>query len=595
MSEYTLIETVTTEQEIDSNFISFANTWKFLDSSNLSPVAKDKVHRLNALGSMFYFGKVVLKKHRLTDHLHKDMCDNLEKDYLKEVIQIPRDHFKTTVHSEIAPMWWALPFSYEDERYMRMLGYDDAWIRWMKKCHNPDTRTMTVSENIKNACKIGRRVDYHYTNNLFFKRLFPEIQPDTSSNWSIETMTHKRSSADVGQGEGTYDYIGVGGALQSRHYSRIIEDDLVGKEALKSEIVMADTIDYHRLLPGAFDSNPNDPENDNDEIVVGNRWSYRDLNHHIKTFEPEFKLTSHSALGGCCDKHPAGIVIFPEEWSVKKLERWKNRFGSYFFSCQFLNQPTPPGDTKFKASYLNYYTYGTVSPVDKRVILKHAVKANPPGLVDGKFNVGGGALVIKDIMPSSLQRSMLIDPNHSGDEGRCNHAIAITGFSPSPERIYLLDLYAKNSSHGDLVSKIFELSEKWKIREPWLETFGAQKWLKYHIETENKNRKALGKWTIDRVQEFKKDVGKDAKIQRIESLEPMFQRGAFWILKYGHEQFIQEYLEYPYAPTRDIMDVLGYAMQTWNPSYMTDREFMSFMKQDQAKFRNSNRNSSTGY
>lgn len=580
MSEYTLIEEAISEEQVADNFVSFANKWTYLNPAGLSAAASDRVHRLNALGSMYYFGKVVLKKHRLTPHIHKDMCDNLEKDYLKEVIQIPRDHFKTTVHSEIAPMWWALPFTSEDERYMRMLGYDDAWIRWMKKCHNPDTRTMTVSENIKNACKIGRRVDYHYTNNLFFKRLFPEIQPDTSSNWSIETMTHKRSSADVGQGEGTYDYIGVGGALQSRHYSRIIEDDLVGKEALKSEIVMADTIDYHRLLPGAFDSNPNDPENDNDEIVVGNRWSYRDLNHHIHSFEPEFKLTSHSALGGCCDKHPPGKVIFPEEWSIKKLERWKNRFGSYFFSCQFLNQPTPPGDTKFKESYLNRYMYGTVSSVDKRVILKHAVR-------DG--------IAIKDIMPSSLQRSMVIDPNHAGDEGRCNHAVLVTGYNSNPERVYLLDLYAKNSSHGDLVNKIFEFSEKWKIRDPWLETFGAQKWLKYHLEVENGNRKKLGKWTINEVKEFKKDVGKDAKIQRIESLEPMFQRGVFWILKYGHEQFVQEYLEYPYAPTRDIMDVLGYAMQTWNPEYMTEKDMMAFVRRDQAKFRGSSRSSVTGY
>lgn len=566
---------------VQVNATSFANQWQFLPVGSLTPKAQDKAHRLNCLGSMYYFGKLALKKHRLTPHLHKDMCDNLEKDYLKEVIQIPRDHFKTTVHSEIAPMWWALPFTPEDERYMRALGYDDAWIRWMKKSHDPDTRTMTVSENIKNACKIGRRIDYHYTNNLLFKRLFPEIQPDSSTNWSVETMTHKRSSADVGQGEGTYDYIGVGGALQSRHYKRIIQDDLVGKEALGSEIIMADTIDYHKLLPGAFDSNPNDPENDNDEVVVGNRWSYRDLNHYIAGNEPEFHLTSHSALGGCCSKHLPGKVIFPEEWSEKKLERWKNRFGAYFFSCQFLNTPTPPGDTKFKEGYLNYYTYGTLSPMDRRVILKH--------------NVQAGGLVIKDVLPSSLQRSMLLDPNHAGDEGRCNHAIVVTGFNAVPIRVYLLDLYAKNSSHADLVHEFFVMSEKWKIRDPWVETVGAQKWLKFHLNTENENRRKLGKWTFDRINEFKKDSSKDAKIHRIESMEPMFRQGQFWMLKYGHEQFKSEYLEYPYAATRDIMDVLGYATQTFDMDYMTDKDMMAFIHKNQTKFKSHGRSESTGY
>lgn len=572
-------EDLVTEDLIEQISISHANQWQLLPLDNLTPKAKDIAHRLNALGSSFYFGKIILGKHRLQAHLHKDMCENLEQEHLKEVIEVPRDHFKTTVHSEVIPMWWALPFTREDEMYMRALGYDDEYIRWMKWVHDQNTRTLTVSENIKNACKIGRRIDNHYTNNLFFKRLFPEIQPDAKCNWSIETMTHKRTEgADSGQGEGTYDYIGVGGALQSRHYRRIIEDDLVGKEALDSEITMAGTIDYHKLLPGAFDSNPNDPENDNDEIVVGNRWSYKDLNHHIREAEKEFRITSHSALGGCCDKHPAGIVIFPEEWSVKKLERWKNRFGSYFFSCQFLNQPTPPGDTKFKASYLNYFSFKTVSSDDKRVMLKHEVK---------------GGVVLKDLLPSNLQRSMVIDPNHAGEEGRCNHAIGITGFNPSPTRVYLLDLYAKNSSHADLVHNIFRLGEKWKIKDPWLETVAAQKWLKYHLEVENEKRKLDGKWTFRYINEFKKDSSKDAKIHRIESLEPMFERGEFWILKYGHEQFINEYLQYPYAATKDILDVLGYAMQTWNPDYMSDRELKIFMHNQESKFRH--RNSVTGY
>ena len=575
-----VLQSEAAEKIFEYNSTSYANQWQFLPLDNLTPKAQDKVHRLNSLGAMYYFGKVCLKKHRLTPHIHKDMCDNLERDHLKEVIQIPRDHFKTTVHSEIAPMWWALPFTPEDERYMRALGYDDAWIKWMKHSHDPDTRTMTVSENIKNACKIGRRIDHHYTNNLLFKRLFPEIQPESSTNWSVETMTHRRSSTDVGQGEGTYDYIGVGGALQSRHYKRIIQDDLVGKEALKSEIVMADTIDYHRLLPGAFDSDPSDPDNDNDEIVVGNRWSYRDLNHYITANEPEFRVTSHSALGGCCPKHLPGQIIFPEEWTIKKLERWKNRFGSYFFSCQFLNSPTPPGDTKFKEGYLNYYTYGTVSPNDKRVVLKH--------------NVQAGGIVIKDILPSNLQRSLLLDPNHAGDEGRCNHAIVVTGFNPNPIRVYLLDLYAKNSSHGDLVNEFFAMAEKWKIRDPWIETVGAQKWLKFHLNTENERRRKLGKWSFERINEFKKDSSKDAKIHRIESMEPMFRQGQFWMLKYGQEQFKGEYLEYPYAATRDIMDVLGYATQTFNMDFMTDKEMMAFISRDQAKLR-SRSLSSTGY
>lgn len=559
---------------------SFANQWRLIPVSNLTPKSQDIAHRLNGLGSSYYFGKIILRKHRLVEHLHKMMLDIIEQDYLKEVIEWPRGHFKTTCYSEIAPMWWALPFTTQDELYMRHLGYGDEFIRWMKKAHDQDTRTLLVSETADNAEKLGVRIDYHYENNKFFQDLYPEIKLTPQCKWTASSKTHLRSkTANAAQGEGTYDYIGVGGALQSRHYKRVVQDDLVGKEALKSEIVMKDTIAYHQLLPGAFDVG--ETQGRNDEIVVGNRWSYRDLNHHIKAVETNFNFQSHSAVGGCCPKHAPNKIIFPEEFTFRILEEFKRREGSYFFSCQYLNAPTPPGDTKFKQSYLNYFMFRTVSDYDKRVMIQHLVQE--------------GGLVIKDIFPSSLARTMVVDPNHAGTEGRSRHAIIVTGFEKLPKaKVMLLDLYAENSSHADLVYNMYRVAEKWKIKRVHLETIAAQKWLKYHIEVMNELRKKDGKWTIEII-ELKIDHSKDAKIHRIESLEPMFERGEFWCLKAGHEKFIQEYVEYPYSATRDILDVLGYAMTTWSIEELTDREKAALVAQNRQRFNNSHRSSMTGY
>jgi hypothetical protein len=554
----------------EQNRISWASHWKLIDPTGLTPKAQTVIHRLNGFGSLYYFAKVVLRKHRLRDYLHKDICELFECTHLKEVIEIPRDHFKSTIGSEATPIWWALPFSDTDELLMRQLGYGDEWIKWMRKCHNQDTRTLLVSENKENIGKLGVRVDNQYENNDFFTRLYPEIKPDTSCNWSVTTKTHKRSGRTA-DGEGTYDYLSVGTALQSRHYNRAIEDDLVGKEALESETVMNGTIDYHKLLVGAFDSDPNDPEADNDEIIIGNRWSYKDLNYWVRQNEPYFNFVSHSAIGGCCDKHPAGKIIFPDEFSWLKLDRWKKRLGTYFFSCQFLNSPTPPGDTKFKASYLNYFKYQTVDRTDKRVQIVHETK--------------NGA-TLKNLFPNHLERVLLLDPNHAGTEGRSRHALIVLGYTTEiPFRVYLLDLYAENSSHEDIVNKLFEFGEKWKIRNPWLETVGAQKWLKYHLEVLTQLKKKDGKWTFDEIQEFKKDNGKDAKIQRIDALEPMFARGELYLLRNGHEQFVKEYSEYPYSPNKDILDVLGYAAQTFNTELLTDKEVSSIIKRNEYKFR----------
>src|SRR5215472_10976495 len=105
----------------DINSESFAKIWITLPISGLTPAAQNQAHRLNALGSSYYFGKVVLRKIRFKEYLHKGWCEIIEQDLIKDVIEIPRDHFKSTIFSEVAPIWWALPFTQEDEDLMSLL------------------------------------------------------------------------------------------------------------------------------------------------------------------------------------------------------------------------------------------------------------------------------------------------------------------------------------------------------------------------------------------------------------------------------------------------------------------------------------------
>ena len=219
---------------------------------SMSPAAKKSAIRLNALGSLFYFSKVVLGHNRLSRSLHAYMCGELERDTVRLVMEIPRDHFKTTVASVSAPMWWALDFSANDEDLMCALGYGESFVRWMRRAHYSSTRTLIASETISNARKIGVKIDGHYSSNAIFRYLFPKIIPKDTARWNQDSMTHSRLDGEY-HGEGTYDFIGVKGALQSRHYNRQIIDDPVGEKAINSELVMEGTIDWVRKLPGAFD------------------------------------------------------------------------------------------------------------------------------------------------------------------------------------------------------------------------------------------------------------------------------------------------------------------------------------------------------
>jgi len=510
------------------------------------------IMRLNALGSLYFFIKFVLKRDRLTEHLHKPIADRLEQEHLNHLLELPRDHFKTTILTEGLPIWWALPFTPSDEAGMRALGYGDEWIRWMKFAHDPTVRILIVSEAALNAEKLGVRIDNHFMGNgTRLPDIFPEIIPDAKCIWNASSKNIK-STVFRPHGEGTFDFIGVGGALQSRHYDRIIQDDLVGKDALKSDIVMEDTIDYHRLLEGAFDG----PKHI--ELVVGNRWSPWDLNGHIRKEEKWFTVESHSAIGGCCVGHPPGVPIFPEEWSIARLEQVRQREGAYYFSHQYLNQELNPDEKVFKDEWLRFYEPkpepflqrmyhdGKVEEITvNRMLLAHEAREGT---------------VYKDLPASQLMRSMVVDPNHAGEEGRCRHSIIITGLDPATDRIYLLDLWAQSMPFDDLTHNIYKMAEKWRLQEFYLETVAAQRILKYHIEYRNKVEKRRL-----RVNELKTDRSKNSKWTRIDALSPLFEQGKIFVRR-DQSAFLDEYYRYTHSTrhTVDILDCLGYAPQTWS-------------------------------
>jgi hypothetical protein len=446
-------------------------------------------------------------------------------------------------------MWRSLPFDTRDEDAFRQLGYNDDFIAFMRRMHRRDSRNLLVAENVTNAAKLGSRISGHYGSNALFRVLFPEILPDSSCTWSNYSLHHKRTTGAASHGEGTFDFLGVGGALQSRHYDGLlVQDDLVGRKAIESISVMEKTIEYHQLLVGAFE-NPDSATHENDEFVVGNRWSYTDLNSHIREFAPWFNIVTHSALGGCCPEHPADTPIFPEEFSFEKLTRWRKRLGSYHFSCQFLNNPAAPENADFKEPWLNFFHIE--EPNEKngfRTILRHEVK-------DG--------LVKKDFDYSHLRVGCCIDPNHSGNAGlgRCRHAIVIVGLSAAGD-YYLLDCFAEACSYDAFYGKIFELADKWKLTKIGLETIAAQRYIGHHIEQMSRLRgRSL------RILELRGEVeGPDGELTRKKEwrirnvLAPVFESGRFYSQR-KFQDFLGEYTTFPKGRFVDILDALAYAPQ----------------------------------
>jgi hypothetical protein len=505
----------------------------------------------------------------------------------------------STVYSECFPIWRALPFGKREEDFFTNVGYSDLYIEWMHRTHSQDIRILLVSETITNAIKLGSRISNHYENNSFFNHLFPEIMPTSKETWTNESLHQRRTSTGRGQGEGTFDLIGVGAALQSRHYNVVVQDDLVGREARKSTVVMADTIDYHQILVGATDSDPDNPGRDFDEIVVGNRWSHDDLNSHIRQEEPYFSWTTHSALGGCCSLHPFGNPIFPEAFTKEKLLRWKKRLGSYHFSCQFLNYPIDPSKAKFNMADFRYFNFEKVTgalaiPKESPTLSRYFETSHPQQYrIVIRHHVTAGD-VEKDVFPRNLDRYMTVDPNHGGShlgqaagkDGRCRHAIAVTGVERDPCRVYLLDQWAKACPIDDFVKQIFFLAVKWKLRVVYVEAVAAQKYLLYHLnyfveEHKHSHPELSGIQFLP----LKTPQNANAKAERIENFIPLVERHELWLDSNNCAEFKEEVEQYGQRKGLiDLLDVLSYGPQIWKFDKVSQEHVDEFMLKQRAQF-----------
>lgn len=493
-------------------------------NTTMQPWLKLRLMRLNSHGSLFYFVREALRRKRLTEGLHLPLCRTFEREHIKDVIEIPRDHFKSTCASEGLAMWGALPFTQQDEDDFYQLGFDDSWMKWMRKAHRPESRNLLVSGNITNAAKLGKKIRWHFESNSIYRALFPETLPDASCTWtdySLHVKRPVRTGGTGGHGEGTFDFLGVGSAVQSRHYTgKVIEDDLIGIKESESQALMDKAIDYHQLLIGIFESE--DPNHELDELVIGNRWGYSDLNSHLREHESEFRFESHSALGGCCSLHPSNTPIFPEEFSYDKLMKRKSRLGNYKFSCQFLNDPSSPEDAEFKLEWLNHFTLWYESPTRWKVI---------PKVKDGNV-ISTIAAPEKQLRRGRLNIGMIVDPNHNGNAagGRCRHAIVVVGIDAEGNH-YLLQTWADRVGYDEFYNKIFEIAQRWDLHKIGVETIASQKYVKHHIE-----HLCVAKGYSLRVEELKGEVdledGSTARKKKFRIngvIAPMAQRGQLWL------------------------------------------------------------------
>lgn len=505
-------------------------------SSNAEDFLRDM--RVRSLYSPYFFIKTVLDYRDLVDHLHQHDLElfvtRWSEGHTKQFIEWPRAFFKTTTFTVGVGLWIICPVTEADSEYaIERLGIPEA--DWFKRValHDQDATQLYAFEVMENAEKKVGICKWHLEENELFRACFPEIAYDGSERpWNNKCIRTKRVGNRRRDAEGTFEAIGVGGSLQSRHYKLVWEDDLVGEKARKSDAVMSDTIGWHGRLAGCFE----DPGNQI-RFGVSNRWGYNDLNSYVREKEPDFVFYTRAAWELNSDTGQLES-IFPEKYTMEKLIaiRDGNSMTDYDFSCQYLNSPVLPGQQEVDKTKLHYYTVDA----DGRVF---CVKCQ------------------KGYYPSQMYRYMRYDPYNAKGAGSTScPAIVVLG-TTADHHVFLIDTYTSKENYNKIYDRLFFYNDTWRPREFSYEDVGHQNLTEHHIRSLERTaeHKAAHR-------NFPKIVGsptggKSKEFRIRQGLFPLIEKKKFGLREVKHQLFLDQLGTFPHKTLGHDYDLLDAASQ----------------------------------
>jgi hypothetical protein len=462
--------------------------------------------------SLYYFVKVVCNYRDLTDDFHLPFCLRIEQD---EDVQrsgylLPRAHFKSTIVTKMASLWWYLK--------------------------NHEERILIIGESDTVAKKNLIDVKWHIANNQLLRWLYPELKlvDPGVTKWTDAEILLPR--------EGTYDEPsitcdGIGARRTGFHYTRIVYDDPIGDKAAQSEAVMDAAWEWMEYAPGLM----HDPAKSK-ERWVGTRWKHGtgDVYGRAMIAMPDVKWYIRSAIE---NEKPT----FPQRFTLSILADIRNREGDYKFNCQYMNNPTAPGGADFEAGWIQEYD-----------VAEDGITILP---CDGSPKVTTGQLL----------RMGMYDVSAGGKSAQCENAITVAGMA-CDKRIFVLESWGANCTIGQAVEKYHVLNDRWNLYKAFYELVGAQKSVEDfanerrhqpecaycqagHLKEGKFERNPHKRLTPIGIKPPGGQLSKEERI-RLYAQKPMEEKRVYF--RRGMTVLRNQVIEFPHSPMCDRFDTLAY-------------------------------------
>lgn len=505
--------------------------------------------RAQALVSPYFFIKTLLK--------NPDMCESIHGVELEKCVrrmasgqrykwvEWPRGFLKSSVFTQGLSVWLALPEDEADKSCaINEFGVTPEFWLERSKLRNQNVSQLLAFENLDNAKRKLRNIRRFFEDYQLFRDVFPEIAYSGGENpWNETALCIRRDPRKHIQPESTFEAIGVGGALQSRHFDVIWADDVVGKDAIKSETVMADTIQWFGQLNGVEQLGGRTWR-----FGVSNRWGFNDLNSYLRLNEPHWEFTHLKSY--TLNEQGERAPTWPEMYPLEVLDQKRASMSDDEFFAQYQNEPRPPGGVDFDAEKFHRY----------KVLSGGEIRCLTCG---------------KDYSVAGMNRYMHYDPyNAKGKLSRSLPAMAVTGVAPD-KHAFLLDSFCKKVSYDEIFKRLFEMNTRWDPIQLTYEDVGAQNMAEFYIR-KHQNSDEFRKTNYRKFNSIKPlpTGGKPMEIRVRDHFIPAVHTGKFGIHE-SHQHVVEMAGTFPHivpGHDYDLLDCLAQGPRVWRAPLDSEEE-----------------------
>jgi predicted phage terminase large subunit-like protein len=190
------------------------------------------------------------------------------------------------------------------------------------------TKTSSLSEEILTALMTRFESDERY------REIFGELKPANARKWTSHELIVDRHEISKNP---TLKATGLMGPITGGRSDLVVCDDIIDEENVRTPLQLEKVSTwFHKVLyPTLYPWGG--------IIAIGTRWSYADIYTELLQKWPHDVKQAIQADGS---------ALWPNYWSLEKLEQRRNEIGTIFFDCQYQNDPTSMEGSLLKAKWL---------------------------------------------------------------------------------------------------------------------------------------------------------------------------------------------------------------------------------------------------